>query len=188
VSEKKAPAWPTCPFAPHHAGLLSDLEQKDTTEFNLGMHHHVPSLLWSKEQLVVSSTLRRFSRVYVGVARGALLVHTQMQQKRHEKEKKRGPKKFEKLKYCQPARRRPRHPPLRWPDNSARPNSTRSTASVPNILSQSRGSGQGTVPINFVPTTKPYRVIPVVRRDAIRVRRRTTCSILYQIVTFQLTC
>jgi hypothetical protein len=41
----------------HHAGLPSGLEQKDTTEFNLGMHRHVPSLLWSKEQLVVSSTL-----------------------------------------------------------------------------------------------------------------------------------
>jgi hypothetical protein len=31
--------------ASHHAGLPPGLEQKDTIDFNLGMHRHVPSLL-----------------------------------------------------------------------------------------------------------------------------------------------
>jgi hypothetical protein len=55
--EKKAASMADLSFrsASHHAGLPSGLEQKDTTQFNLGMHCHVPSLLWSNKQILVSS-------------------------------------------------------------------------------------------------------------------------------------
>ena len=51
------------------------------------------------------------------------------------------------------------------------------SAFAPSLWADNSGlPGHGTVP-SFVPTTKPYRVLPVVSRSAICACNRCTCSI-----------